>query len=410
MITQSLYQTQQIREKNADNTYPLQHVISTVSDRAIPQEISSSGNVSFYQADIKSYSDYYPFGMQMPGRFETAAGHNYRYGMSGMERDDEMKGAGNSYDFGRRIYDPRIGRWLTVDPLRSLQPDQSTYKAFLNNPLVWTDPDGGTEYMTIVLDNRQTGEKISIRMEVSNDVFTSHVYENTMVYYYDYNVTHTYVLHKDGNVSYSQTWDTEGKAQFSFILGGVFGLGKQIAKYERSKYDQASGYHLTTKYGGADPTKYVSRYSPQGKNIEALLTALLGVGKSLNAPSGTPLPEVIQQVVSRVTTIIELADQAEKEQLPATTTEKAPPATTGAGLSGDTGAGAGASSSDSGTPIGGESPYIHPVYRGHFDGSKTGYLVHRDSVTKEVNVLGDTVTSPNYPTPENSIKMEDKNP
>lgn len=33
-----------------------------------------------------------------------------------MEKDDEMKGVGNSLNFGDRIYDSRIGDFLSVDP------------------------------------------------------------------------------------------------------------------------------------------------------------------------------------------------------------------------------------------------------------------------------------------------------
>src|SRR5690606_37327678 len=40
----------------------------------------------------------------------------YRYGFNGMEKDDEVKGKGNHVDFGARGYDPRLGRWLSVDP------------------------------------------------------------------------------------------------------------------------------------------------------------------------------------------------------------------------------------------------------------------------------------------------------
>jgi RHS repeat-associated protein len=57
----------------------------------------------------------YPFGMNMPGR--TFNSSEYRYGFNGMEKDDEIKGEGNSLDFGARIYDPRLGRWLSEETI-----------------------------------------------------------------------------------------------------------------------------------------------------------------------------------------------------------------------------------------------------------------------------------------------------
>src|SRR5690554_7649497 len=44
---------------------------------------------------------------------------SYRYGFNGMEKDDNVKGESNSLDFGARIYDPRVGRWLSRDPLEA---------------------------------------------------------------------------------------------------------------------------------------------------------------------------------------------------------------------------------------------------------------------------------------------------
>jgi RHS repeat-associated protein len=66
----------------------------------------------------------------------------YRYGFNGMEKDNEIKGQGNSYDFGARIYDSRLGRWLAVDPLIGKYPKFSPYHFGYNNPLVTIDPNG----------------------------------------------------------------------------------------------------------------------------------------------------------------------------------------------------------------------------------------------------------------------------
>ena len=40
----------------------------------------------------------------------------YRYGFNGKEFDAEVKGDGNQYDYGFRIYDTRTGRFLPKVP------------------------------------------------------------------------------------------------------------------------------------------------------------------------------------------------------------------------------------------------------------------------------------------------------
>lgn len=78
--------------------------------------------------------------MIMPGR--KFVGGGYRFGFNGMEMDDEVKGNGNSYDFGARIYDPRLGRWHSIDILSIKYPGWSPYNYALNNPIFYLDPDG----------------------------------------------------------------------------------------------------------------------------------------------------------------------------------------------------------------------------------------------------------------------------
>src|SRR5690554_82140 len=67
---------------------------------------------------------------------------SYRYGFNGMEKDDNIKGEGNSYTTEFRQYDPRVGRWLSIDPLAAEMPSWSSYNYTFNNPLFYTDPDG----------------------------------------------------------------------------------------------------------------------------------------------------------------------------------------------------------------------------------------------------------------------------
>jgi len=78
--------------------------------------------------------------MLLPNRHGAA--DTYRYGFNGMEKDDELKGEGNSLNTEFRQYDPRLGKWLSLDPLMAKYPFQSPYAGFNNNPIYFADPSG----------------------------------------------------------------------------------------------------------------------------------------------------------------------------------------------------------------------------------------------------------------------------
>ena len=84
----------------------------------------------------KGVSDYYPFGMAMPSR--TLAG-GYRYAYQGQELDPET----GKEAFELRLWDSRLGRWLTPDPAGQFA---SPYLGMGNSPIISIDPDGGTCY------------------------------------------------------------------------------------------------------------------------------------------------------------------------------------------------------------------------------------------------------------------------
>lgn len=81
--------------------------------------------------------------MQMPERHnQYGPDGNYRYAYNGMEVDNEVSGNGNSYTTEFRQYDPRLGRWKSLDPLMASFPWLSPYCAFDNNPVFYVDPYG----------------------------------------------------------------------------------------------------------------------------------------------------------------------------------------------------------------------------------------------------------------------------
>ncbi len=77
----------------------------------------------------------------MPGR-DTTFKSTYRYGFNGKEMDNEPYGQGNEYNYGFRIYNPRIGRFLSSDPLQKKYASLTPYQFSSNSPMANVDQDG----------------------------------------------------------------------------------------------------------------------------------------------------------------------------------------------------------------------------------------------------------------------------
>jgi RHS repeat-associated protein len=67
-----------------------------------------------------------------------------RFGYNGMLKDNEFKGEGNSYTTEFRFFDPRVGRWWSLDPKPSAS--ESWYAGMGNNPILMMDPLGDREW------------------------------------------------------------------------------------------------------------------------------------------------------------------------------------------------------------------------------------------------------------------------
>ncbi|MBK9732875.1 MAG: hypothetical protein IPO83_16605 [Chitinophagaceae bacterium] len=101
-----------------------------------------------------SQKDYHPGGMVMPGR--SFSNEIYGFGFNGKLKDDEIKGAGNSYNYGYRIYDSRLGKFLSIDPLDRNYPFYTPYQFAGNTPITAIDIDG-REPESVVSFNPMTG-------------------------------------------------------------------------------------------------------------------------------------------------------------------------------------------------------------------------------------------------------------
>lgn len=73
----------------------------------------------------------------MPGR-NFVSSNKYRYTFNGKETDPET----GTQDYGMRIYNPAIGKFLSVDPLQKEYPFLTPYQFASNNPIMGIDLDG----------------------------------------------------------------------------------------------------------------------------------------------------------------------------------------------------------------------------------------------------------------------------
>ncbi len=80
---------------------------------------------------------------------------SYRYGFQGQEQDNELKGNGNSVNFKYRIHDPRLGKFLSLDPLATSYPWNSPY-AFAENRVIDGVELEGREWDVCIQDNATT--------------------------------------------------------------------------------------------------------------------------------------------------------------------------------------------------------------------------------------------------------------
>ncbi|MFN3916315.1 MAG: hypothetical protein ACK4K0_01125 [Flavobacteriales bacterium] len=219
----------------------LGNVMAVVTDRKITVQganitcfMQQKPMTDFYIPNVVSYSDYYPGGMLMPDRNDVV--NSYRFGFGGHERDDEIKGAGNSINFTYRMHDPRLGRFFAVAPLAWKYPYNSPY-AFSENRLIDGIELEGLEY-------------VRADAKVSKDV-------------------------DNGDGTYTKTESTFG-AEFGDLFNLVNIDGIDYYKVDRDIYQDNDGkFELFSSFPMAKAVwdrpydkKYEDAYVPYGSGLE----------------------------------------------------------------------------------------------------------------------------------------------
>ncbi len=195
-------------EKKYEISNHLGNISATISDKKI--QVSGGGTyVDYYTAETVMATDYYPFGMSMPGRKYDLPNSSYRYSVNGQEKETDLNENITSALFWE--YDSRTGRRWNVDPEGKAW--LSVYSTFDNNPVINVDPKGNTDFysngkwigsdginnglMAIVKD-RRLATRIKQRMSQGLTSFQGFMYNGQHTR--QFNVIHRDILREANSV------------------------------------------------------------------------------------------------------------------------------------------------------------------------------------------------------------------
>jgi RHS repeat-associated protein len=231
----------------------------------------------------------------------------YRYSFNGKEQDPEISGDGNQYDYGFRIYNPRLGRFLSVDPLTKEYPGLTPYQYAENSPILFIDLDGLEKALPWYLRENRHGGKPVLTFGLGNVSRAKRIedYENKSA------------LSKAGTFAWNvvaSAWngiaDTWNEAMDGKTASDM--LHESVRSIENLKVEDFKKIETWENVGGAALTAYATKRFPTGKKIKLVADLPAGTqtaGFSLSR-SGSSLVKKVSEfkLTHSVETITNSAD------------------------------------------------------------------------------------------------------
>jgi len=166
---------------------------------------------------------------------------SYGFGFNGKEKTNEVYGEGNCYDYGFRIYDPRIARFLSVDPLSSQFPWYTPYQFAGNKPINCIDLDGLEDIEVHDID--RTNKTAILTIHYTDMVITSGPGAVDAKLAENLAEEDSYI-----DISYKQTWNQANKKGYKLYLNTLPESGKDLDEATQEDIDKGNAWILDVQF------------------------------------------------------------------------------------------------------------------------------------------------------------------
>jgi hypothetical protein len=219
-------------------------------------------NYSPNRVGIRNTSDYSPFGVELDGR--TVSLEGYRFGFQNQEKDDEIKGEGNSINYTFRMHDPRLARFFAVDPLVVNYPFYSSY-SFSGNRVVDSyeleglEPDNIHYYNMI---RQKNGDYKAVYHHSNSNlvVKTTNAYFKNSMTKQQFNISKGNYGPQDNTTNVLTYWYFDGRISKQVVVSKDMTNTRLGYSYENNGTYKV-GVFETSTFNNNGPLKYESDFS-----------------------------------------------------------------------------------------------------------------------------------------------------
>jgi RHS repeat-associated protein len=268
----------------------LGNVRVVINDRKMPVNIGTT--TVGYKAQVINVNDYYSYGSTINERTYDYSSTKFRFAFNGKELDNEVYGFGNFQDYGARMYNTRLGRFISPDPIiitEKKYPWYSSYQFAGNKPTIAIDLDGKEDIWTHTTEFAN-GFKVSTTIIKGDDVFEMTKQSWAMQMGMDPNK-----LPQSGSLNTYQKYDASGKvaSTLMFYNPGVevtaskqwSSLANEIGHYlENSKFKEVNDAFVGRYYGEAGQERFLGDLEKESTYIKTSAVIIGAAGAVTGQP------------------------------------------------------------------------------------------------------------------------------